>query len=226
MFANRILKIFGVGEPATHSGEIHPQTPPSDSFVSNPSQPGTQKTVTHAELLNNPTVRLAVLTSGSTNSAGNVAQELLNHVTVDLEKKPSRILSVLNRAKALADDPLVMKIYEKCDYLRQLFIRVQTKEFSNQQELRDEVYANFKNITGVLGFREEAKVLSIAISFYPETSWIKSLARHYARITGTTEPDATMQFAAYFTYPSAARPETIKTLDAFMGVLNQLAPSR
>lgn len=146
-----------------------------------------------------------------------IAGQLYYHVTIELGKKSGRAFSVLTRAKALANDPLVKQIYEKSDYLRDIYDS--TQDFRSQQELRDEVWGNRKKIWGVLSAKEELKIIGAALAFYPDTPWIKSLARHYAKITGITEPDATMQFAAYFTYPVAARPETKKALDAFMHLL-------
>lgn len=223
MFVSKSLGNLDRNSQSTAALETDPQRPSLDTFIKvNPATSVTTTTSSQplstsivAQLINN--------IMSAPDSSQKIAQSLLEHVTVECEKKPSKVLSVLTRAEALADDPLVLKIYEKCDYLRQLFGR--TSQFKDQQVLREEVSDNFKNITSVLGPPEELKIIAMAVSFYPDLPWIRSLARHYAQITGTTEPDATMQFAAYFTYPPASRPETTKNLDAFMAALNQLVRS-
>lgn len=221
MFVSKSLEGFDLNNQHTHGLETHPQDPSPDTFFKINPDTGVQNTANHPPLNNSMATRFAATFVSVSDSSKKVAQSLLEHVTVECEKKPSKVLSVLTRARSLSSDPLVLKIYEKCDYLRQLFGR--TSQFKDQQELRDEFSDNFKNITGVLGVPEELKIIAMAVSFYPDTPWLKSLARHYAKITNTTEPDATMQFTAYFTYPCAARPETTKNLDAFMASLRKLA---
>lgn len=165
-----------------------------------------------------PQLTLVALTGKlSPLSAQQIARKLFDHLCIELEKSPAHAFSVLTRAKSLADDPIVKQIYEKSDYLRELYGRA--KDFKDQQELRDEFWDNRKKILSVLNIKEEFKIWGTALGFFPDTPWIKALARYYAKITGTTEPDATMQFGAYFTYPVAARPETKSALDAFMSLL-------
>lgn len=153
-------------------------------------------------------------------SSEEIARLLHDYVISNFNKKPERVFSVLSRAKALSQDPLVQEIYKKCDYLKDLYGR--TGDYANQQELRDEIWKNRKKILGVLNTKEELKIWGTAISFFPDTPWLKAMANHYATLSGLTEPDATMQFTAYFTYPQAARPQIKKDLDALMKLAEQL----
>lgn len=130
-------------------------------------------------------------------------------------------LKALKRVKGLAENPLVIKIYKNCDFLSGLFEK--TDEYSTLDELRDAIWDRRKEILATLPFQDEVKLWALAISFFGETPYLKALTRYYAQITGTSQPDASMQFTAYFTYPQKLRPETQRRLDAFIKKLEAAA---